>query len=60
MSEEKKSSKAVDPTDVARQLQTRITTVATLPKGLYKMKEGLKTEAKKTETSPATETHESQ
>lgn len=59
MSEQKKSSKAVDPTDVARQLQTRITTVATLPKGIYKIKEGIMTEAKKTETSPSTETHES-
>jgi len=44
MSEQKKNSKPVSPTDVAKQLQTSITKVSTLPKGRYKI-----TEAKKTE-----------
>lgn len=54
MSEEKKKdSKPVSPTEVAKQLQTSITKVGTLPKGRYKM-----TEAKKTERRSATETKE--
>jgi len=55
MSEEKKkSSKPVSPTDVAKQLQTSITKVGTLPKGRYKI-----TEAKRRETRRATDAHES-
>jgi len=54
MGEQKRSSKPVNPADVAKQLQTSITNVGTLPKGPYKM-----TEAKKGETRVATDTHES-
>jgi len=54
MSEEKKSSKTVNPEDVAKQLQTSIRNVGTLPKGIYRM-----TEAKKGEKGVATDTHES-
>lgn len=52
MNEQKKSSKPVSPAHVARQLQTSVTKVATLPKGPYKM-----TEAKKRETRRARDTH---
>jgi len=55
MSEQKKSSKPVNPADVAKQLQTRITKVGTLPKGIHKM-----TEAKKTERRFTTDTQESE
>jgi hypothetical protein len=51
----KKGSKPVSPTDVAKQLQTTITKVGTLPKGIHKM-----TEAKKTERRFATDTQESE
>ena len=44
MSEQKRGSKPVSPVDVAKQLQTSITKVGTLPKGAYKLMEGKKTE----------------
>lgn len=53
--EKKKGSKPVSPTDVAKQLQTSITKVGTLPKGIYKM-----TEAKKTERRFARDNQESE
>jgi len=51
----KKGSKPVSPTDVAKQLQTSITKVGTLSKGIYKI-----TDAKKTERRFATDTKESE
>ena len=53
--EKKKGSKPVSPKDVAKQLQTSITKVATLPKGPCK-----KVDAKKTERRFAKDNQESE